>query len=56
MVVHSLGNTLFEEFVTISGKDKVLAVSDILNKNRLGNSRDNCVTRQVSYMDFEVSS
>jgi hypothetical protein len=94
MVVHSLGNTLFEEFVrsstydneceifsnvilhqadadslghehwvdkltshtrvfvTINGKDKVLAVSDIVNKNRLGNSRDNCVTRQVSYMDF----
>ena len=56
MVVHSLGNTLFEEFVTINGKDKVLAVSAIVNKNRLGNGRDNCATRQVSYMDFEVNS
>ena len=94
MVVHSLGNTLFEEFVrsstydnecevysnvvlhqadadslnheqwvskltphtrvyvTMNGKDKVLAASDVVNKNRLGNSPDNCVADQVTYIDF----
>ena len=94
MVIHSLGNTLFQDFVqsstydnecevysnvilhqadadslgheqwvskltphtrvyvTMNAKDKVLAVSDVVNKNRLGNSPDNCVAEQVIYADF----
>ncbi len=39
-------------YITINDKDYVLAGSDVVNPNRLGNSSDNCVMQQAKYFDF----
>jgi len=39
-------------YVTINDKDAVLCASDLVNKNRLGNSSDNCVLSNVKYFNF----